>query len=56
MITLVAAAFQTLVSQLSDLTGGEDGLNFKVPQMRPAFRPLSEPLFGVTVDGRIITT
>lgn len=57
MITLaVAAAFQTLVSQLSDLTGGEDGLNFKVPQaLRPAFRPLSEPLFGVTVDGRIIT-
>ena len=57
MITLaVAAAFQTLVSQLSDFTGGEDGLNFKVPQiLRPAFRPLSEPLFGVTVDGRIIT-
>jgi branched-chain amino acid transport system permease protein len=57
MITLaVAAAFQTLVSQLSDLTGGEDGLNFKVPQvLRPAFRPLSEPLFGVTIDGRIIT-
>ncbi|OZI54940.1 branched-chain amino acid ABC transporter permease [Bordetella genomosp. 5] len=57
MITLaVAAAFQTLVSQLSDLTGGEDGLNFKVPQvLRPAFRPLSEPVFGVTIDGRIIT-
>ena len=57
MITLaVAAAFQTLVSQLSDLTGGEDGLNFKVPQMlRPAYRPFSEPLFGVTIDGRIIT-
>ena len=57
MITLaVAAAFQTLVSQLSDLTGGEDGLNFKVPQvLRPAFRPLAEPLFGVTIDGRIIT-
>jgi branched-chain amino acid transport system permease protein len=57
MITLaVAAAFQTLVSQLSDLTGGEDGLNFKVPQaLRPAFRPLSEPLFGVNIDGRIIT-
>lgn len=57
MITLaVAAAFQTLVSQLSELTGGEDGLNFKVPQMlRPAFRPFSEPIFGITVDGRIIT-
>ena len=57
MITLaVAAAFQTLVSQLSTLTGGEDGLNFKVPQLlRPAFRPLSEPVLGVTIDGRIIT-
>ncbi|CAB3644104.1 hypothetical protein LMG26696_02318 [Achromobacter pulmonis] len=57
MITLaVAAAFQTLVSQLSELTGGEDGLSFKVPQMlRPAFRPFSEPVFGITVDGRIIT-
>ncbi|MFP3624263.1 branched-chain amino acid ABC transporter permease, partial [Burkholderia sp. SIMBA_051] len=57
MITLaVAAAFQTLVSQLSDLTGGEDGLNVKVPQMlRPAYRPFAEPLFGVTIDGRIIT-
>lgn len=56
MITLaIAAAFQTLVSQLSDLTGGEDGLSFNVPRMlRPAFRPLSEPLFGVNVDGRII--
>ena len=33
MITLaVAAAFQTLASQLSDITGGEDGLTFKVPE------------------------
>src|SRR5882762_1454390 len=33
MITLaVASAFLTLASQLSDFTGGEDGLNFKVPQ------------------------
>src|SRR6266576_3555135 len=32
MITLaVASAFLTLASQLSDLTGGEDGLSFKVP-------------------------
>ena len=30
MITLaVASAFQTLASQLSDFTGGEDGLTFK---------------------------
>ena len=33
MITLaVASAFQTLASQLSEITGGEDGLNFKVPE------------------------
>jgi branched-chain amino acid transport system permease protein len=32
MITLaVASAFQTLASQLSDFTGGEDGLSFKNP-------------------------
>src|SRR5258706_391891 len=33
IITLaVASAFLTLASKLSDFTGGEDGLNFKVPQ------------------------
>ncbi len=32
MTTLVVAtAFQTLVSQLSESTAGEDGLNFKNP-------------------------
>jgi branched-chain amino acid transport system permease protein len=34
MITLaVASAFQTLASQLSEFTGGEDGLSFKVPEV-----------------------
>ena len=34
MITLaVASAFLTLASQLSDFTGGEDGLTFKVPEL-----------------------
>src|SRR5690606_22155977 len=34
MITLaVAAAFQTLASQLPALTGGEDGLSFRVPEV-----------------------
>jgi branched-chain amino acid transport system permease protein len=39
MITLaVAAAFQTLASQLSDFTGGEDGLTFKNPEwLSPSF-------------------
>ena len=41
MITLaVAAAFQTLASQLSDITGGEDGLTFKAPELlSPSFEP-----------------
>lgn len=57
MITLaVAAAFQTLSSQLSWLTGGEDGLNFKVPQiLRPAYKAFSEPVLGLNIDGRVIT-
>jgi len=57
MITLaVAAAFQTLASQLSDFTGGEDGLSFKNPTLlSPSFEALAEPLFGLTVDGKVIT-
>jgi branched-chain amino acid transport system permease protein len=50
MITLaVAAAFQTLASQLSDITGGEDGLTFKMPE-------LLSPSFQLTesFDGRLI--
>jgi branched-chain amino acid transport system permease protein len=56
MITLaVASAFQSLASQLSEVTGGEDGLTFKVPEwLSPSFEPLGQPLFGVTVDGRLI--
>jgi branched-chain amino acid transport system permease protein len=57
MITLaVAAAFQTLASQLSDVTGGEDGLTFKNPAvLSPSFEPLENPVFGVTIDGKLIT-
>ncbi|WP_262296456.1 branched-chain amino acid ABC transporter permease [Microvirga sesbaniae] len=56
MITLaVASAAAVLASQLSDVTGGEDGLSFQLPPaLRPAFRLLSEPLFGTPVNGRLI--
>ena len=56
MITLaVAAAFQTLASQLSEITGGEDGLTFKVPEvLSPSFEFSDTPLFGVTLDGRLV--
>jgi branched-chain amino acid transport system permease protein len=56
MITLaVASAFLTLASQLSDITGGEDGLSFKVPEvLSPSHEFMSTPLLGVTVDGRLL--
>ncbi len=55
MITLaVAAAFQTLVSQLPDLTGGEDGLSFRVPSwLRPGFSLFELP--WLNMNGRVIT-
>ena len=56
MITLaVASAFLTLASQLHEFTGGEDGLNFKVPEvLSPAFEFVEEPLWGVSLDGRLL--
>ncbi len=57
MITLaVAAAFQTLASQLSDITGGEDGLSFKtIAWLSPSFEPFESEFLGVLVDGKIFT-
>lgn len=56
MITLaVAAAFQTLASQLFEITGGEDGLTFRLPELlSPSFEPFEEPFLGVTIDGRLL--
>jgi branched-chain amino acid transport system permease protein len=61
MITLaVASAFLTLASQLSDITGGEDGLTFRLPELlSPGFRLMEEDFEGpfgpVTLNGRFIT-
>lgn len=56
MVTLaVASAFQILASQLSWLTGGEDGLTYRIPSaLTPGFRPFEEPFFGVNVTGRTL--
>ena len=56
MITLaVASAFQTLASQLSDITGGDDGLNFTLPNvLSGGFVLLDEKFLGATIDGRLI--
>ncbi|MFG6468267.1 branched-chain amino acid ABC transporter permease [Roseateles sp. BYS87W] len=57
MITLaVASAFMTLASQLSDLTGGEDGLNFQLPEvLRPSTEFMDDPFLGVMLDGKLLT-
>ena len=57
MITLaVASAFQTLASQLSEITGGEDGLNFRLPEiLTPGYQLLEEPFLGAALNGRFIT-
>ena len=56
MVTLaVASAFAILAAQLSDITGGEDGRSFRVPEMlRPGFTLVDLPLLG-PVTGRTIT-
>jgi branched-chain amino acid transport system permease protein len=57
MITLaVASAFLTLASQLSDVTGGEDGLTFRLPEvLQPSFSLRDEPILGAALDGRLIS-
>lgn len=61
MITLaVASAFLTLASQLSAITGGEDGLTFRVPYLlSPGFSLMEDDFEGpfgtVVLNGRFIT-
>jgi len=57
MITLaVASLAQLLATQLRDITGGEDGLTFSVPQvLTPGFRLIEGTVLGVRVDGRLVT-
>jgi branched-chain amino acid transport system permease protein len=57
MVTLaVASFFAILASQLSAVTGGEDGLTFKVPEiLRPGFKLLDEPFLGVVLGGKVVT-
>lgn len=55
MITLaVASAVGVLVSQLSGLTGGEDGLNIQIPrELTPAFK-FGGKLWGVKLNGKLL--
>ncbi len=55
MITLaVASFFQILASQLSPITGGEDGLTYRLPELlRPGTVLFNA--FGVEVNGRLVS-
>ncbi len=57
MITLaVATAFATLVSQLSEWTGGEDGISFKVPEVfTPGFSLGDAEWLGVPLNGKLFS-
>jgi branched-chain amino acid transport system permease protein len=57
MITLaVASAFLSLASQMSQWTGGEDGLTFSIPEaLRPSTSYWDTPILGASVDGRLLT-
>jgi len=56
MITLaVASAFAVLASQLSWLTGGEDGRSFQIPEvLRPGFTLIPKETLGIAVTGRTL--
>ena len=57
MVTLaVAYAFNVLASQLSWLTGGEDGRSFQVPAaLRPGFKLIDSAVFGLSISGRVLS-
>jgi len=56
MVTLaVASAFAVLVSQTSGLTGGEDGLTYRIPRvLTPAYKLLDMRILDVRIDGRLL--
>jgi len=56
MITLaVATAVAVLFSQMSGITGGEDGLNFKIPRaLTSAQKYLADPVLGVKINGKLL--
>lgn len=61
MVTLAAASVMlVLASQLSDITGGEDGFTYQAPRLfSPAFKLLEDDdgkvlrLFGVALNGKV---
>jgi len=56
MITLaVASAFLVLASQLSAVTGGEDGRSFQLPELLRPGTVFVKNFAGITLNGRVLT-
>ena len=57
MITLAVASFALiLATEWRELTGGEDGMTFSLPDMlKPSFHLFDNPVLGARLDGRVIT-
>jgi len=54
MITLaVASAVAVLVSQFSSITGGEDGLTYKIPRALTSANRMGE-LMGTSINGKVL--
>jgi len=57
MTTLAAAAaFGALVLRLTELTGGDDGRNFRLPRvLTPGFELFENEVFGTVINGKLLT-
>ncbi|MFZ6816055.1 branched-chain amino acid ABC transporter permease [Undibacterium sp. Rencai35W] len=56
MSLALANFFAILASQFSDFTGGEDGLNFKLPELlSPGTQLLENPVFGIDWTGKTLS-
>jgi branched-chain amino acid transport system permease protein len=56
MTTLaVASAFGAIVLRMSSLTGGDDGRNFRLPEvLSPAFRLFENDVLGTAITGKVL--
>ncbi|MBE7635991.1 branched-chain amino acid ABC transporter permease [Sneathiella sp. P13V-1] len=56
MITLAVASFvMILASQLHGITGGEDGITYKIPRLfSPAFKLFDDKILGVRFNGKVV--
>ncbi len=57
MTTLaVASAFSALVLRLTSITGGDDGRNFRLPEvLTPGFRLFEAELWGTAINGKVLS-